>query len=236
MSRFSTLYNLQEIDIALDQHRQRLDEIAQLLGESEEVRAAQARLDTAEAELSATNHTVRRLSEDAQTTRDKRTQTEQRLYSGNVKNPRTLEDLQQEIEALNRYANTLDDRQLDAMIEVEEAEAPVATARRQLDELTQAWQTNQSDLLAEQQTHQAEVVTLENNRKPAHQRVTPADLPAYDKLRQTKHGRAVARLSLKGLCGACGISVPTAQLQKAQKATELTFCPNCGRIWYVEYA
>ena len=49
-------------------------------------------------------------------------QSEASLYSGNVTNPKELQDLQNEAAALKRYLVTLEDRQLEAMLEVETAE------------------------------------------------------------------------------------------------------------------
>lgn len=234
MSRTSALHQLQQIDLGLDQHHQRLAEIAQLLGESQAVQQAQAALAAAQAQLDEINRAIKRLDNEAHDTRQKRKSAEQRLYGGNVKNPKELEDLQQKIASLNKYAATLDDRQLDAMIELEDAQTALQEATRQLQQLTGEWQTTQADLKAEEQTRQTEVAALRARQQTARQHATPADLPTYDKLRQTKHGRPVATLSPDGICGACGISIPTAQRQQARNATELTLCPNCGRIWHVE--
>ncbi len=56
-----------------------------------------------------------------------------------------------------------------------------------------------------------------------------ADLQAYERLRRTKGGVAVAAVQ-NGICGGCRVGVPAQILRTARASTELTPCPSCGRI------
>lgn len=234
MHRTTRLFTLQEIDSALDGHKRRLAEIAAAIGESPAVRAAQSALTTCEDQIASLSRQVRQLAADTQAVRDKRKRSSERLYSGAVSNPKELQDLQAEIESLDRHASELDDRQLELMVELEGLEEEAETLRARLEDLQDAWMGGQTDLLDEKRGHDAAVAGLAARRGPAAAAVDTADLATYDRLRASKHGKAVASMSKAGTCGMCGVTVSTALRQQVQAGTQLHTCPTCGRLLHPE--
>lgn len=234
MSNVSALYTLQKIDTARDQQLARLAEISSQLGETDAMRAVQAHLAELAKQKAELAKQSKRLTDEADAVRDKCQRSETRLYSGSVTNPKELQDIQKEIEALTRQANGIDDKQLELMVEIEDLEAQQQAADAQLADLTAAWQVEQTGLLAEQAQHQAQVEQLNQQRLQALNNVMPAQLVTYDKLRKTKRGTAVSVLSREGICSGCGLGVSTSRRQQASKADGLVYCDNCGRIWMVD--
>ena len=123
MSQLSTLYRLQQIDSQLDQANNRLQEIQVALNEDAALKQAQQNHAAAEARLNDERQKLRRAEENVQEQKIKIELNESTLYGGKVHNPKELQDLQKEVAALKKYLGVLEDRQLEAMLVVEEAES-----------------------------------------------------------------------------------------------------------------
>jgi predicted nucleic acid-binding Zn-ribbon protein len=122
MSQTQQLLQLQEIDTSIRQKKTRLAEVLHAQKESAELLAARQSADSAAAELQNWQSQRRDLNLELDSLNTKAKRSEQRLYSGNVKNPKELSDLQNEIASLSRRRSTLEDEILEAMIMIEEAE------------------------------------------------------------------------------------------------------------------
>ena len=159
---------------------------------------------------------------------DKASDSEKRLYSGAIKNPKELTDLQAEIAALRRRRQKLEDDLLEAMIEREEAEAAHTQAQRRLDETQAHWSARQSDLGTEQETLQGRLAEIEQARAELLPHVEAGDLASYQALRRRKGGLAVVQVS-DGACGGCGVGItPSLEWQLRQEG--IGYCGNCERI------
>src|SRR5574338_1554039 len=128
MSQPFKLYRLQQIDSQLDRIRGRLREIEIAMNENAALQEAKRRTAQAEAELEASRKSLHRAEQESQDQRVKIEQTEATLYGGRVHNPKELQDLQNETAALKRYQGVLEDRQLESMLLVEEAEETLQQA------------------------------------------------------------------------------------------------------------
>ena len=122
MSRVSNLFRLQEIDLEIDAARVRLAEIDQALRGDPAVQAARARLIAAESELRTARVSAQELEFESASLAAKISDAEQRLYSGRIRNPKELQDLQADIASLKRRRAAVEERQLDALIEAEKAD------------------------------------------------------------------------------------------------------------------
>ncbi|MDW8326833.1 MAG: hypothetical protein RMK99_09730 [Anaerolineales bacterium] len=233
MSRASSLFRLQETDLELDAGRARLAEIAQALAGNSAVQAAQARVRQAEDRL----HKARAALTDAelaqQTLADKITADEARLYGGRIRNPKELQDLQAEVESLKRRRAAAEEHQLEALLEYEEAEAQLKAAREELSNAEAEAKRTNAALTAEWDRLTAREADLQAERESLLKLISPADRAQYERLRQTKKGRALARLE-DGVCAACGIEPTAADRQLARRGAELVLCAGCGRILYAE--
>lgn len=231
MSAPFKLFRLQQIDTQLDRARARLKEIQAALEEDSAVRAAKARLAAAERELQEHTKTLRRAEQDVTAQRIKIEQTEASLYGGKIRNPKELQDLQNEAAALKRYQEVLEDRQLEAMLAVEESEQAYAAAAAELEAVQERAQALNASLAAEQSTLLKDVARLENERQAATSTLEAAELQLYEQLRASRNGIAVARVTDR-TCAACGSTLSAALLSAARSPTQITRCSTCNRILY----
>ncbi|HUF38284.1 MAG TPA: C4-type zinc ribbon domain-containing protein [Anaerolineales bacterium] len=232
MSRAFNLYRLQQVDTQLDRLRARLVEIGGLLGEDAAVQTAREALTRAETDLNAAGsslHSAERMTRDQ---RIKIEQTENTLYSGKVANPKELQDLQMELAAHKRYLDTLEERQLEAMLAVEEAESGLNAVSKTLEQAAADSIAGDAALTGEQSRIKSDVARLESERGVANNAVTAEDRELYHRLRIKRGGVAVAS-AVNRSCGACGTSLNAALYHAVRTSTQLMFCDTCGRVLYV---
>ncbi len=225
------LYRLQQIDSKLDQARMRLQEIDAALRDNEALDQAQQRNSSAVAQLEKERKALRKAEEIVQEQRLKIEQTESTLYGGKVRNPKELQDMQNETVSLKRYLSVLEDRQLDMMLSVEEAETNASAAAADLDQVQAAVAQQNSSLIAEQRKLIKDSEQLESERAAATATIPKEDLVLYEQLRKQRRGVAVAKVADKA-CSACGSTLSTALLHAALSPSQLARCETCGRILY----
>ena len=231
MSAALGIYRLQLVDSRMDEIRMRLEEIRRTLENDEEVRQARERVAENEAEHKSSLQKLKQAEIEAEKQKLKIEQTEASLYSGNVKNPKELQDLQNESASLKRYLGTLEERLLEAMLEEEAAEETRNAALRDLEKV-QARLANQNiKLSTEQDDSEKELQRLESERQATLTPLNTSLLNAYEDLRQQRRGLAVVEVS-EGACVACGTTLTPSQVQSARSTTQIYNCPTCGRILF----
>jgi predicted nucleic acid-binding Zn-ribbon protein len=233
MSRPLLLYRLQRFDSQLDKARARLHQIEVILGDNSTVKAAEGMVAKANEELQAAQTTLMRAENKVKDQRTKIEQNEAKLYSGKVRNPKELQDLQNEVAALKRYLEVLEDRQLEAMLLADDAAEAFESAQKALEEKKAKTEDLHADLLAEQGNLQQDVNQLEDKRKATLGSILEGDLKQYNRLRAQRGGVAVAKVTNKA-CSACGTTLSAALNQAARSPNQITFCDTCGRILYSE--
>lgn len=232
MSRVSQLYVLQQIDTGMDRRVARMRQLDEQMVDSPELVAARAVHDESRALLSERQSTLKRLSHEAEEVSKRLKSQESVLYGGTIKNPKELSQVQEEVGHLRTRLKSLDDSALDAMLSVEEAETELTTKSDDMDKVEKDWQHMQTGLLEEKDKLAEQTKVLQVKRQRAIAADLPwADLQAYERLRRSKGGVAVAAVQ-GGLCGGCHVAIPVHILRTARTSAEFTLCPNCGRILY----
>lgn len=233
MSKAETLYRLQTIDLEIDERNRRLKEVKATLEGNEELRRVRQALQDGEKKLSRQRTKLRDRELEMQSLVNKIASVEDRLYSGRIKKPKELANLQDEVQYLKRRKGELEDQVLETMIEVEESEASVTEQRERLARLEEDWQEAQARLSAEQGELTNRLSQLKADRAKLQRTIEAGDLALYEDLRRRRGGRAVALLEGE-LCQACGVTLPTSKVQQARQGEVLTLCGSCERILYVE--
>jgi predicted nucleic acid-binding Zn-ribbon protein len=231
MTQTLSLYRLQQIDSQVERHRARLAAIAERLSEDEELRLAVDRARAAETACRQARSELAAAERAVEAQRVKIEQTEASLYGGAVRNPKELQDLQMDVASLRRHLATLEDRQLEAMLAAEAAEAAEQTARAEAQRLQEGLEAQNEGLLREQESLQRDVERLRTEHGAALESVSQEAIDLYDRLRQQRRGVAVASI-VEDSCQACGSGLTPAQVQAARSGTQMALCPSCGRILY----
>jgi predicted nucleic acid-binding Zn-ribbon protein len=231
MSASLGLYRLQLVDSRMDEIRVRLEEIHQTLENDEEMRSAKKQASATEAALTLAGHALKQAEAEVNKQKLKIEQSESNLYSGNVKNPKELQDLQNEVAALKRHLETLEDRQLEAMLDEETADQANQAALNILEQVKARLANQNQALTAEQTDLNKELEKLESERQATLSPLDTSLLAVYDDLRQQKRGVAIVAVS-EGACAACGTTLTPSQMQSARSTSQLYNCPTCGRILF----
>lgn len=227
------LAQLNEADLALDAVRIRLAEIAAALREPAELVAARQAHAAAEAELAHCRTAQRDLELAQADANAKIGRTEQRLYSGQISNPRELENAERDLQQQRNQQAHVEDLLLEAFLAVEMAAEQHAACQATLTQLTTEWTVTQAALREEQARLKARLPGLQTRQIAARQAAPQNLLQLYDNLRARKGGRAVAELDGE-TCSACHVAVPASKLATAFEGDELTYCGNCGRLLWSE--
>jgi uncharacterized protein len=233
MSAALGLYRLQQIDSQMDQARTRLEAIRQVLENDVELRSATENASSAESALKEAESTQRQAELEVQSQRIKIEQAESSLYGGNVRNPKELQDLQQDIVSLKKHLSTLEDRLLESMLATETAASKVSEAKTSLSKVESRLGNQTQDLSAEREILSHKLDSLNSERKAV---ISPIDsklIENYESLRRERRGIAVTLVN-DGACGGCGSTLTPGQQQTARSSKELFRCPTCGRILFAD--
>jgi predicted nucleic acid-binding Zn-ribbon protein len=228
MSEVQQLYRLQEIDTEIKEKKQRLGEVLKAQRETEALLAARQRAATAEQELKKWGalHIDLNLELDGLVNKAKRS--ENRLYSGQVTNPKELTDLQNEIASLGRRRLALEDEILEAMIMIEDAEAEQSTADASLSRIETEWERSQAELKNQQNELAMRLHGLNTMRQEQLPLISSGALTKYENIGQRHNGLAVVLLR-GNMCQGCQLNV-SANTVKEVNQGKMVYCDICGRI------
>lgn len=231
MSLSSKLYRLQQIDTSYDQTLARIEELEKLLSDRSFLVQAEEAFKRADEDLQAELKKLHQAENSVREQRIKIEQEETALYSGKMRNPKELQDLQNEVAALKRYLTTLEDRLLEVMIATEEAEKAAEEAKANLDKAQAQMIEKNARLTAEKSNLIKDKERLELERRVACSAISSEDLDLYNQLRQSRRGVAVAIVTNR-TCSACGSTLTPALIQAANSPTQIIRCSSCNRILY----
>lgn len=229
MSDLLALYHVQELELDIIARTERIKSInAEMAGDAalEEARAnfaaAQAAHQDAAKRATEHEHEIRAVVE-------KRSNSETTLYSGAVTNPKELQDLQMEVEALSRRKLTLDDEMLHLILERDDLGEKLSAVQASLDELTEAREEANIELQEEKDTLTTAVNNMLAERKSQVAEISPDLFRTYIRMRAPKANRPLAALR-DNACTSCGIEQNIVVINAISRNDDIVHCQNCGRI------
>lgn len=232
MSASLGLFRLQQVDRQIDRANSQIATIQRALENDVELKNALEKKDSAQAEHFRAANNLKNSEAETSAQKIKIQQTESSLYGGSVKNPKELQDLQKEIASLKKHLVTLEERELEAMLNLEKAEEVLETAKTELELLQAKRGSEHKKWFEEQSALTTELARLKEERSAANTPIESHLLETYETLRRDKRGVAVTEVS-DNACASCGSNLNAALIQNARSA-KLAYCPSCGRILYVK--
>jgi predicted nucleic acid-binding Zn-ribbon protein len=231
MNQIIGFLRLQQIDTRLDQVNSRIKQILMLIEDNKAIQQLAKQKKEIEQKIGSSAQQLKLSEQAILSVQIKSQQVEANLYSGKVKNPKELQDLQAEISSLKRHYLSLENTQLQIMISME-------TDQNEYDLLCIKFNTTEHDslmkntvLIGERDSLLKEIERLDAEKKAAENSISVQDLSYYNKLRLQRGGVAVSTIS-EGACDSCGATLTPAQ-EQAVKSPEQTYCcPSCGRMLY----
>jgi len=231
MSAALGLYRLQQVDSRIDQIQARLRTIQQTLENDLELRSAVENFEAAERRYKDAERVLKLSETEAEKQRIKIEQTEASLYGGQVHNPKELQDLQKDIASLKRHRETLEERQLEAMLSIENLEKELQSAKTDLEHVQSNLKEQNQDLARESENLRKDLERLNSEHQAVVTDIATQALSIYEQLRTQKRGIAVTTVA-DSSCEACGTTITPSQQQSARSTSQLFHCPTCGRILY----
>lgn len=223
------LYRLQLIEQGARRAERRLLTIADTLADDAELQSAEARCQKVRDELKPLRSRLRDLELETAGNEEKIRNTGEQLYSGAVKSPREMQDMQLEVASLQRRNGDLETWSLETMLAMEEAEARLAAGEAALAEVVERRGEEQRELLQERDALQASLPQRDSERKAALASISPELQKTYFALKPRKGGQPVARLEGNS-CALCGVSQTLTVEREVRYGRRLVTCANCGRI------
>lgn len=230
MSVTSQLYQLQELDLELTSSEQTADRITSQLGESKMVIEARKKLDSERKLLEELTTQQNSLEWETDDLNSKLAKVEEDLYSGRIRNPKELTDIQHESDLLKTQRAKLEEKTLELMEQVEGATRNVAASDAELNRLENGWKSQQKKLSADLKQLKTAIADLQKRRQLMADGIETAAVEIYRELKKQK-GTAVARVE-GGLCNGCRISLPVSDMQRVRTG-KLVRCGSCGRILFL---
>ena len=230
MSAAKQLYELQEIDLELDQNSQALEGVEKQLGEKSALLRAQSELESEELQLAQLESKEQGAEWEAEDIRTKVADVEKKLYGGSIRNLRELMGLEQEVKQLKAKLEEKEERLLDVMSQVEMIQQRVSRKKEELKLLEEDFLKQQQRLTGEKAELTRSRQEMEERRRRVAAGIDPQSLELYHELR-TGRGMAVARVE-EGKCQGCRLTLPTSELRRA-RGGELVKRSSCGRILYL---
>ncbi len=202
-----------DIAIKLKRQRQELEEIKRTHAELEATARDQ------ELELRSLDERIRQAEGD--------------LYSGRIRNPRELDALQHDIDALKRTRDRMELQILSVWERLETQSRQIADTETQLEQMEQAYQRHlvryrqiKSALEAKREEHLA-------MRNELAQRISPSALAQYETMRKRLPPPTVVKV-VEGACGFCHTLLTPYLARQLRESSELVTCESCGRLLYQE--
>ncbi len=225
------LSQLQGIELEIESEEQALAESTRQLGESEALIRAQAKLSKAQQHLEELKKKQQSQEWEVDDLGAKIAAAKETLYSGRIKNPKELSNIQHEADGLETRRRQLEDEALAVMEQGEEATANLATIESELKTAEDEWRNKQKKLSAEIARLKDELSQLKHKQQLVLTEVDPQTTQFYYQLKKQK-GQPVARVE-QGMCCGCRLSLSTAELQRA-KGNSLVQCSSCRRILFLD--
>ncbi len=230
MSVVKQLYQLQEVELEIESNEQALAQIASQLGESQAVVRARTKLKLEQQHLEELRRQQHAAEWEIEDLVSKLTTAEGKLYSGRIKDPKELTNLQHEVDGLRIRRDQLEDKALAIMDRVELSTASVDTLSNELKTLEAEWHSQQQQLSTNMEQLKTTLSDLKHKRQLLSVKIDPQAIELYQELKKQRR-QAVAKVE-QGICRGCRISLPTTELQRA-RGDSLVQCSSCGRILFL---
>ena len=227
----SALWRVQELDLDIARDEEALaalDTGAEMRAQAEQLRADLA---AARAERQELDKLYLDRDLELRTLDEKKKTDQARLFSGKVRNPRELSDLEKEVAMLTREADRLADMAYELL---EKLNAQTGVVAQQQAALTAA----EGELAGIQERYASaagqltqELESLRAAREEAAGKVPAALLRRYDLIRGRHDNVGVSRV-INGACSGCHVAISGDQMRAVKSSAAPQTCETCGRLLY----
>ncbi len=234
MSEIEALLAVQQLDNTIDQLRfqhTNLPERAKIASIDEELTSLDKARSTTEGQREELRKQQRSLEGDASDVETKANTLDAKLYDGSVTSPKEASALGEEIASLRARQSELEDQSIELLLEIEPLDELLVAGEATRGELQATRAAEQNSLDTATSALDNQISTAENERAAAAEKVTPANLELYRKMRITYGPDAVIEFD-PAHNGGCPVAMSAVELDrwKHLPAGTLEPCTDCGRL------
>ena len=227
------IYELHQLDASIIDTDAALALVERKLTDDSELRKAETVLSRAQEKLAVVERRQREAEAQMSDIQARLGPLETKTYDGSVGNPRELQSMEREVENLKKRLSEAEDSFLNILDEQEAAAKFVAKKEAQCSAAKKKRKTELKDLANEKDKLEFDLLELWEKRDGRASALDTDPKNLYETLRQSLGGLALATIG-RGMCNICRISLPMNVVQKAKAGRELSQCPTCSRILWVE--
>jgi len=224
------LAKLQEVEIEtgkiktfLGDAPERLNNLDTRLTEFEQM------LEAEESNINEMKKTYRSYESDAQMSLSRIKKSQERLSS--VKTNKEYQSILKEIEDLKEKNSQIEDKMLEYLDRIDEAESAVEAKRDDYLELSDQINHEKADIKQETGERKKRLAQLDTEWNKISEVVEPDLLQKFNIIKET-----ISRVALvpvqDAICQGCHMNIPPQMYNELQRFDSLKFCPNCQRMIY----
>ncbi|MDQ6699768.1 MAG: C4-type zinc ribbon domain-containing protein [Acidobacteriota bacterium] len=187
------------------------------------------KLEANRAALSANQKDRKRLEGDIQIHEQKISKLKGQM--ADAKTNEVYRTFQHEIEFCEKEIRGCEDRILELMTESDPLEKNVKAAEAALKEEKKDVESEKNRARERTAVDQQALSELEAERNSIATQISPAVMSAYDRIRKTRGGVAIAE-AVDGRCAKCHIALRPQFRQELKRGEKVMFCESCNRILY----
>lgn len=165
------------------------------------------------------------------TLEEKRSKFDRELYSGTVRNPRQLSDLQGEVAMLAREIGKVEDRILELMESLEGERSAIQQREAQIKDLEERLGAVRARYEDTGDRLQHDMAELETKRQERASHVRAQLLKRYEQIRARQGNLGLVKLT-GTTCPGCRITLPSETVKGLQAGRQDLTCENCGRMLF----
>jgi len=224
------LFQLQEMELAIEANEHSQSRIGQALADNRIVLNAKSKLESEKKNLDEQTGKQKTLDIEIEDYSVKIKNINRKLYDGKTTNSKELSNLQAEAEDFQKKRAQLEDRSLQLMEEIELIRQHIVAANHELIVAEAESEIRHQNLTAELTQLQSDHAALDVRRYALISEIEHGVLEIYKEIKKRK-GTAVAKVE-QGICRGCRIAISNAELQQV-KSGNMVKCNSCGRILYL---
>lgn len=226
------LWELQELDLAIKEVKQKIENAPQLSGVQEAKQDKENKgQDYAELEAQLNNDRkyLKKLELQEQKIVEDRQELYESMYSGKIKSTKELEQMQRKMDLLAEDKKNVEEEILVLMESIEEQEEKLKQAEEELKESKQALKDKASSLEEELNSLNQELLKLQDDREQQAAKINKQYLDKYLIMAEKHRGKPLAKVE-NDICSGCRVFISSAQRGHLYNPSAMVYCENCGRL------
>lgn len=227
--KLQALYNLQLIDLKLDQIENMKGELPM------EVKDLEDTIEGLETRLDKFNSDIKNLEENIKERKAamKNSQSLIQRYESqqnDVKNNREYLALTKEVELQKLEIMANEKKIKENQLEIEEKKTAIESTKAELEDRKSELEAKNKELVSISKEHEKEEGKLEKVRESATETIENRLLQAYKRVRQNVKNKLAVVTIERDACGGCFSAVPPQRQLDVRQRKKVIVCENCGRI------